>query len=321
MTIKRPKSKAQARRTGSPKFNAELIDVFYLIHSDPDLPTGAVDIALEIARPMNGRGQCSWPSLETISKGCKMGKTSVINAIKKMVENGHLTAEGGSAGRGHSTRYRFAMVDVKGSAADLLDGEKLALKGPVADLNKKERKNSKKEAAEGGGLTAVPPRVDHPVSNSPIDALVVEPRETVPVAETVDDAPIAPALAADHAEAKASPTITRKIIRDPAVAGRMFQQILETADDAALNPALQTDSEAKMNLHQPIPVSKYDDHDYLDDHKPHLKAPRFKNPGRGVVIDNDSGAIIGTLDVPPQKSQPPPKARARTYAEAIYGTA
>jgi helix-turn-helix protein len=280
MTIKRPKSKAQARRTGSPKFNAELIDVFYLIHSDPDLPTGAVDIALEIARPMNGRGQCSWPSLETISKGCKMGKTSVINAIKKMVENGHLTAEGGSAGRGHSTRYRFAMVDVKGSPADLLDGEKLALKGPVADLNKKQRKNSKKEAAEGGGLTAVPPRVDHPVSSSPVDALVPEPRETFPVAETVDDAPIAPALVADYAEAKASKTMLHKTIRDPAVAGRMHH------------------------------------HD-----KHPLQAPRFKNPGRGVVIDNDSGTIIGTFDDLPQKSQPPPKARARTYAEAIFGVA
>jgi hypothetical protein len=107
----------------------------------------------------------------------------------------------------------------------------------------------------------------------------------------------------------------------------MFQQMLETAsDDAALNPALRSDyDDAKMNptiLHHPIPVSKYDDHDYLDHHdNQHLQAPSFKNPGRGVVIDNGSGAIIGTFDDLPQKSHPPPKARARTYAEAIYGLA
>jgi len=145
------------------------------------------------------------------------------------------------------------------------------------------------------------------------------------VAETADDAPIAPALATEIAAAAASKTVLHKV-RDPAVAGRLFQHMLETADDAALNPALQSDyDEAKMNptvLHHPIPVSKYDDHDYLDHHdNQHLQAPSFKNPGRGVVIDNGSGAIIGTFDDLPQKSHPPPKARARTYAEAIYGVA
>jgi hypothetical protein len=217
MTIKRPKSKAQARKKVSSKFNAELIDVLYLIHSDPDLPTAAVAVALEIARPMTGSGQCSWPSLETITKGCKMGKTCVIRAIQKMVENGHLTAQGGSAGRGHSTRYRFAMVDAKGSAADLLDGEKLALKGPVADLNKKERKSSKKEAAEGGVLNAVPTCVEHLVSKSADnDLFVVESRGPVLVAE-----------------AAASPTILYK--RETACAARSMnhEQHPEFTLDAA----------------------------------------------------------------------------------------
>jgi hypothetical protein len=40
-----------------------------------------------------------------------------------------------------------------------------------------------------------------------------------------------------------------------------------------------------------------------------------------MVIDNDSGVTIGTFDYLPQKSQPPPKARARTYHEAIFGVA
>jgi hypothetical protein len=237
------------------------------------------------------------------------------NGDKKAVFNGAKTAEHSSS---NGDKIEPLSVTAQGSNGDSTCHCLKAKRKEVV------RKQEQEEGAEGTASFLLTRE-----SNAPngLTASAQNDADIILVAELADDAPIAPALAAEIAAAAANPTILHKINRDPAIAGRMFQHMLETAsDDAALNPALQSDyHEAKMNptvLHQPIPVSKYDDHDYLDHHDKHrLQAPRFKNPGRGVVIDNDSGVIIGTFNDLPQKSQPPPKARARTYAEAIFGVA
>jgi hypothetical protein len=296
---------------------------------DKNLPASAFKVAYVIAQHLNEESGEAFPGSDRIASNIAMSQATVIAMVRQLQKNGHLGVDPGCAGRGHSNRYRMI---VKPQLAEVLEAPKAEAVKPVkpqpAKLKPQPADMNYFSNHKGSDLRSLS-LVDGCVTELETDACRESETgsESILVAEPADDAPIAPALATEIAAAAASKTTLHKIIRDPAIAGRMFQHMLETAsDDAALNPALQSDyHEAKMNptvLHQPIPVSKYDDHDYLDHHDKHrLQAPRFKNPGRGVVIDNDSGVIIGTFNDLPQKSQPPPKARARTYAEAIFGVA
>ena len=310
----------------SAKFTRSVFEWLDQVALDKSLPASAFKVAYVIAQHLNEESGEAFPGSDRIASKIAMSQATVIAMVRQLQTNGHLGVDPGRAGRGHSNRYRLivkpqpaeVLKAPKAKAAKVVKPQPAKLKPQPADMNY----FSNHKGSDLRSLSLVDGWVTELVTDACRESETGS--ESILVAEPADAAPIVPALAADYAAAAASKTTLHKISRDPAKAGRLFRQMLETADDATLNPALQSDyDEAKMNptvLHQPIPVSKYDDHDYLD-HKPRLQAPRFKNPGRGMVIDNDSGLIIGTFDDLPQKSQPPPKARARTYAEAIYGVA
>jgi hypothetical protein len=316
----------------SAKFTRSVFEWLDQVALDRNLPASAFKVAYAIAQCLNEDSGEAFPGSDTIARRIGMSQATVIAMVRQLKTNGHLGVEPGRPGRGHSNRYRKI---VKPQPAEVLEAQSVKVSEPQPSELKPQPAKLKPQPADmnylsnhkGSDLRSLS-LVDGCVTELVTDAYCESETEseTILVAEPADNAPIAPALATEIAAAAASPTILH-IIRDPAVAGRMFQHMLETAsDDAALNPALRSNyDEAKMNptvLHHPIPVSKYDDHDYLHHHDKHpLQAPRFKNTGRGVVIDNDSGVIVGTFDDLPQKSHPPPKARAQTYGEAIYGVA
>jgi Helix-turn-helix domain len=176
--------KAQARRPKpSPKFLEQFYTWLYQVHHDPEFAPSALAILLEIAWPMSSLGQYSWPSFETIAEKSGLSKTSVIRLVQQLVARSHLIAEGGSAGRGHSTHYRINIIgaasapvtspkvivadvldrdptplngtltgpldteprSLKGTLTDLLGPGTGSIKGPPAYQNKKERKKELKE--------------------------------------------------------------------------------------------------------------------------------------------------------------------------------
>jgi Helix-turn-helix domain len=118
------------------------------VKADRELPPSAFLVAYEIGQHFNSRhGGAAWPGLETIAASIGLDKATVIRAVKRLRQRGHLLVEPGRSGRGHSNRYRMPPAGkIKGAAAHLSEpakgapaprvkGALVSLKGAPAHLN------------------------------------------------------------------------------------------------------------------------------------------------------------------------------------------
>jgi hypothetical protein len=113
------------------------------VKGDPELSPVAFMVAYEIGQHFNSQyGGAAWPSSLTIAINIGADKATVIRAVRRLRERGHLTVEpgraGGPPGRGHSNRYRMSKPERNGVSAHPLEPRKGALeprKGAPAHLN------------------------------------------------------------------------------------------------------------------------------------------------------------------------------------------
>jgi hypothetical protein len=212
------RAKAQARRPKpSPKFLEQFNVWLYQVHHDPEFTSSALAIMLEIAWPMSSLGQYSWPSLDTIAERCNLSKSRVGELVNKLVARGHLLAEGGSPGRGHSTHYRINIIGaasapvtslkvivadvldrdptpLKGTLAGPLDTEPRTLKGTLAGQNKKERKKELRDRVPKPTESAVRRALSDRVPVCPRAETTSPDAASLPVKTTVVDATVIPEI-------------------------------------------------------------------------------------------------------------------------------
>ena len=126
---------SKASRTRTRKFFVWLDQV----KADPELSTAAFMVAYEIGQHFNARhGGAAWPSSLTIATNIGVDKATVIRAVRRLRERGHLTVEPGRAGAGHSNRYKMSKLKKKGAPVHLSEPEKgapVSQKGAPAHLN------------------------------------------------------------------------------------------------------------------------------------------------------------------------------------------
>lgn len=196
------------------------------MHHDPEFTPSALAILLEIAWPMSSLGQYSWPSLDTIAEHCNLSKSRVGELVNKLVVRDHLIAEGGSAGRGHSTHYRINIIGasapvtsfknivadvldrdptpLKGTLAGPFDTKPRTLKGTLAGQNKKGRKkelrdgvpNTTESAVKARSLDRAPESLGHvtpdqdaaslPVNTTALDAPMIPEIKSAPVGALIN---------------------------------------------------------------------------------------------------------------------------------------
>ncbi|MBR1174867.1 helix-turn-helix domain-containing protein [Bradyrhizobium sp. KB893862 SZCCT0404] len=95
------------------------------VRGDAELSPVDFKVAYEIGQHFNSRhGGAAWPSSLTIATGIGVDKATVIRAVRRLRERGHLTVEPGCAGRGHSNRYRMSRPKIKGAPAHPLEPNK-----------------------------------------------------------------------------------------------------------------------------------------------------------------------------------------------------
>ena len=138
---------AQAR---SKRYTAATFAWLNQVNADRDLPPSAVKVALYLSQRFNrARGGQAWPSYETVADAIGVDKATVVRMIRALARNGHLEVDPGSAGRGHSNRYRMVRKGAeahlseprKGAAAPRRKGASEARKGAAAHLTHLEPSN------------------------------------------------------------------------------------------------------------------------------------------------------------------------------------
>ena len=88
---------------------------------DGSLPHSAFKVAYIIGEHINRDSGEAWPSTARIAEGCALSQSTVVGLVRQLEAAGHLAIDPGSAGRGHSHRYRMIL---KYRGADVLQLEK-----------------------------------------------------------------------------------------------------------------------------------------------------------------------------------------------------
>jgi hypothetical protein len=258
---------------------------------DKTLPASAFNVAYVVAQHINEDTGKAFPGSDRIASRIAMSQATVIDMVRRLRANGHLGVDPGRAGRGHSNHYRMIVIPQptevsKAQSAEAVKPQRAKLKPRPTDMNYfTNHKGSDRR------------------SLSLVDGIVTE-HETDPLRESerepANDAPLNPALPADLAKAKAISTE----LHGP-----------KRADKAA-----NTAGSFQRMVYGSEPIVGIAAHDYLPrkhqaDFSLHAPSTSMGRPARanaGQLLDELGNMIEET-------ETPPPKSRARTYAEAIYG--
>jgi hypothetical protein len=168
---RRPKT---SRDTRQRKATRKFFVWFNRVRADRALlPTDAL-IAFDIGQHFNHkRGNFAWPSYLALARNTGAGKATVIRAVSRLRERGHLIVEPGHAGRGHPNKYRMG----KGPPVDLLTTVKRSTRAPkrstAVDLNYLEPPMGTANAVPHGRekrslALASPPGARSPVGGAPV---------------------------------------------------------------------------------------------------------------------------------------------------------
>jgi hypothetical protein len=105
-------------RTERTKRAADAFAWLRLLNSDRD--PMAASVGVELLEFFNPDGE-AWPGYDTLAKSLGVAETTIMRAIKRMHQRGRLDVAWGSAGSGHSNRYRMI---IKPASAQVSEARK-----------------------------------------------------------------------------------------------------------------------------------------------------------------------------------------------------
>lgn len=92
---------------------------------DPTLGASARHVALTLSLYMSERGDCAFPSVETLARDCARGKSTIVESLKSLELHGWLgvdRAPGAPGGRGRTNSYRATFPETVLLPTDSVNG-------------------------------------------------------------------------------------------------------------------------------------------------------------------------------------------------------
>jgi hypothetical protein len=301
----------------SKQFTAKVFRWLHQVNADCALPPNAVKVAVALIPDFNeDEGGMAWPGLQRLAARACLGKTTIIEIVRRLAACGHLRIESGKPGKGHSNRYW--MVEKDPDQGELFDAAKRSDQGDLLHSTKRSDSDPPKGRISGGKRSDFEPKR----SEASDQTLSIDPskihrgeKDSPPVVASRDEKKAGREPARTRAKARAAPAeaferfwaaYPRKVAKE--AARRAFTAAIEGgADVEAVVAGAQRYAIERQN--EPERYTKYP--------AGWIREKRWEDPVPGGAVIDQEGNVVAVEQPPPQLQRHDPSRQRWELAEQL----